>query len=369
MIPVYSPFLDDQVRRYVLDCLDSGWISSLGKYVGEFETAFARFCGAPYGVATSSGTSALHLALVVLGIGHADEVLLPSLTFVATANAVRYVGAQPVFVEADPATWCMDPADVRRRITPRTRAVIAVHLYGHPVDMDPLLAMAHEHGLRIVEDAAEAHGARYRGRQVGALGDVGCFSFYGNKIVTTGEGGMLVTMDAAVAERARLLRDHAMDPKRRYWHPEVGFNYRMTNIQAAIGCAQMERIDEILASKRRIARQYADQLREVSGLTLAPCAPWAESVYWMYSVLVEDGFGMTRDQVMAELRTHGIDTRPFFVPMHRLPPYRSSVPLPVSDRLAARGINLPSGSGLTEEEVRTVTAALRGMSGARGKQR
>jgi perosamine synthetase len=366
---VYSPFLDDRARRYVLDCLESGWISSLGKYVGEFESTFARFCGAPYGVSTSNGTSALHLALVVLGIGRGDEVLLPSLTFVAPANAVRYVGAEPVFVEADPATWCMDPADVRRRVTPRTRAIIAVHLYGHPVDMDRLQETAREHGLRVIEDAAEAHGACYRGRPVGALGDVGCFSFYGNKIVTTGEGGMLVTKDAALAERARFLRDHAMDPHRRYWHPEVGFNYRMTNIQAAIGCAQMERIDEILARKRRIAAQYAEELRGVPGLTLAPCAPWAESVYWMYSVVVEDGFGLERDRVIAELRARGIDTRPFFIPLHQLPPYRSGLPLPVSDHLAARGINLPSGTGLTEDEIRAVTAALHAIAkggGSRG---
>lgn len=369
MIPVYSPFLNDQVRRYVLDCVDSGWISSLGKYVGEFERAFARFCDAPHGVATSSGTAALHLALVVLGIGPGDEVLLPSLTFVATANAIRYVGAKPVFVEADPATWCMDPADVGRRITSRTRAVIAVHLYGHPVDMNPLLALAREYDIRVVEDAAEAHGARYSGRPVGALGDVGCFSFYGNKIITTGEGGMFITKDPTMAGRARFLRDHAMDPERRYWHPEVGFNYRMTNIQAAIGCAQMERIDEILARKRRIAQQYADELRGVPGLTPAPCAPWAESVYWMYSVVVENGFGVERDQVMADLRARGIDTRPFFVPIHHLPPYRSGVTLPVSDNLAARGINLPSGTGLTEDEIRTVAAALRAIQRGAGGTR
>ena len=202
----------------------------------------------------------------------------------------------------------------------------------------------------------------------GALGDVGCFSFYDNKIVTTGEGGMLASKDPAVAERARSPRNYGMDPKRRYWHLEIGLNYRMTNIRATIGCAQMDRIDEILARKRRIARRYADELHEVPGLTLAPCAPWAESVYWMYSVLVEDGLGMERDQVMAELRALGIDTRPFFVPIYRLPPYRSSVTLPVSDRLSARGINLPSGNGFTEEQVGIVTAALRAISRSGGKQ-
>ena len=267
MIPVFAPWLSENVRRYVLDCVDSGWISSLGKYVGRFERDFAAFCEARHGVATSNGTTALHLCLATLGIGPDDEVLVPSLTFVSTANVVRYTGATPVLVDADPRTWGMDAADARRKLTARTRAIIPVHLYGHPVDLDPLLALAAEHELDIVEDAAEAHGARYKGRRVGALGRLGAFSFYGNKIITTGEGGMVVTNDPALAERAAFLRDHAMDPRRRYYHPEIGFNYRMTNIQAAIGCAQLEQIDAILARRKAIAAAYEVGLAGIRGLS------------------------------------------------------------------------------------------------------
>ncbi len=359
MIPVFAPWLSENVRRYVLDCVDSGWISSLGHYVGRFERDFAAFCEARHAVATSNGTTALHLCLVTLGIGPGDEVLVPDLTFVSTANVVRYTGATPVLVDANPRTWGMDPVAARAKITPRTRAMIPVHLYGHPVDMDPLLALAAAHGLDIVEDAAEAHGARYRGRRVGALGRIGAFSFYGNKIITTGEGGMVVTNDPALADRAAFLRDHAMDPRRRYYHPEIGFNYRMTNIQAAIGCAQIEQADAILARRKEIAAAYEIGLAGISGLTRPPAEPWAENVYWMYSVQVEPAFGADRDAVRAGLRERGVDSRPFFVPLHELPPYRQDAPFPVASALAAKGINLPSGTGLLPDEIDTVCKALR----------
>jgi perosamine synthetase len=359
MIPVFAPWLSENVRRYVLDCVDSGWISSLGHYVGRFERDFAAFCEAQHAVATSNGTTALHLCLATLGIGPGDEVLVPGLTFVSTANVVRYTGATPVLVDAEARTWGMDPVDARRKVTSRTRAIIPVHLYGHPVDMDPLLALAAEHGLDVVEDAAEAHGARYKGRRVGALGRVGAFSFYGNKIVTTGEGGMLVTNDPVLAERAAFLRDHAMDPKRRYYHPEVGFNYRMTNIQAAIGCAQLEQADAILGRRKEIAAGYEVGLAGVVGLTQPPAQPWAENVYWMYSVLVEPAFGVDREAVRAGLRERGIDSRPFFVPLHELPPYRQAAPGPVALALSAKGINLPSGTGLRSDEIGQVCHALR----------
>jgi perosamine synthetase len=362
MIPVFAPWLSENARRYVLDCVDSGWISSLGQYVGRFERDFAAFCEARHAVATSNGTTALHLCLATLGIGPGDEVLVPDLTFVSTANVVRYTGATPVLVDADPRTWGMDPADARRKLSARTRAVIPVHLYGHPVDLDPLLALAAERGLHIVEDAAEAHGARYKGRRVGALGRIGAFSFYGNKIITTGEGGMVVTNDPALAERAAFLRDHAMDPHRRYYHPEIGFNYRMTNIQAAIGCAQLEQADAILARRKVIAAAYEAGLAGVPGLTPPPAEPWAESVYWMYSVVVEPAFGPSREAVMAGLRARGVDSRPFFVPLHELPPYRLDAPFPVATSLGARGINLPSGTGLHPEEIATVCEALRALS-------
>jgi perosamine synthetase len=364
MIPVFAPWLSENVRRYVLDCVDSGWISSLGQYVGRFERDFAAFCEARHAVATSNGTTALHLCLATLGIGPGDEVLVPDLTFVSTANVVRYTGAAPVLVDSDPRTWGMDPADARRKLTARTRAVIPVHLYGHPVDLDPLLALAAEHGLEIVEDAAEAHGARYKGRRVGALGRIGAFSFYGNKIITTGEGGMVVTNDPSLFERAAFLRDHAMDPRRRYYHPEIGFNYRMTNIQAAIGCAQLEQADAILARRKAIAAAYEAGLAGVAGLTRPPDEPWAESVHWMYSVLVEPAFGPDREAVMAGLRTRGVDSRPFFVPLHQLPPYRLDAPFPVATSLGARGINLPSGTGLRPEDIATVCDALRALASA-----
>jgi len=362
MIPVFAPWLSENVRRYVLDCVDSGWISSLGQYVGRFERDFATFCEARHAVATSNGTTALHLCLATLGIGPGDEVLVPDLTFVSTANVVRYTGATPVLVDSDPRTWGMDAADARRKLTARTRAVIPVHLYGHPVDMDPFLAMAAEHRLDIVEDAAEAHGARYKGRRVGALGRIGAFSFYGNKIITTGEGGMVVTNDPALAARAAFLRDHAMDPRRRYYHPEIGFNYRMTNIQAAIGCAQLEQADAILARRKVIAGAYETGVAGIPGLTRPPAEPWAESVYWMYSVLIEPAFGSSREAVIAGLRARGVDSRPFFVPLHELPPYHLDAPFPVATSLGARGINLPSGTGLTLEEITTVCGALRALS-------
>jgi len=361
-IPVFAPWLSENVRRYVLDCIDSGWISSLGEYVGRFEREFARFCEAAHGVGTSNGTAALHLALASLGIGPGDEVLVPDLTFVATANAVRYTGATPVLVDVDPRSWTLDPADARCRLTGRTRAVVPVHLYGHPANLDPVLELARDHGLRVVEDAAEAHGARYKGRRVGAIGDVGAFSFYGNKIITTGEGGMLVTNDPALADRAAFLRDQAMDPHRRYAHPEVGFNYRMTNIQAAIGCAQVEQAEAILDRRKLIAAAYQAGLQAIDGLTLPVVMPWAESIHWMYSVLIGPAFGRDRDAVAQALRTRGIDTRPFFVPVHELPPYRTPGPFPIATALARTGLCLPSGTGLSPDEIATVCAALRDLA-------
>jgi perosamine synthetase len=359
MIPVAEVVLGEQEKAYVLDCLESGWISSLGKYVPAFEEAFSRFCGVRYGVATSNGTTALHLALVVLGVGPGDEVIVPTLTFVATANAVHYTGATPVFADSEPVTWNLDPEDVRRRITPRTKGIIPVHLYGHPADMDPILEIAREHGLWVLEDAAEAHGARYKGRPVGSLGRAACFSFYGNKIITTGEGGMILTDDGDLAEKAAWLRDHGMSREKRYWHPVIGFNYRMTNIQGALGLGQMERIEAILQKKRDIARWYREGLADVPGLTLSPEAEWAETVYWMYSILVGEEFGMGRDDLMAALREAGIDTRPFFYPIHTMPPYDRGERLPVAEDLAARGINLPSGLSLTEEQVRYICGTIR----------
>jgi perosamine synthetase len=361
-IPVYAPLLDGREEKYVLDAVRSGWISSLGSYVTRFEQEFARFCGVRHAVSVSNGTVALHLALHALGIGAGDEVIVPSLTFVATANAVQYTGATPVFADVEPVTWCIDTADVRRRITPRTRAIIPVHLYGHPAPMADLRTLADEHDLLLVEDAAEAHGAAIGDRRVGGWGRIATFSFYANKIITTGEGGMLTTDDDALADRCRMLRDHAMPPHRRYWHDEVGFNYRMTNLQAAVGVAQMERIERFLQRKREIAARYRQELAGISGITFAAELPGYTNVYWMASILVEPPYALQRDELIPVLRTCGIDSRPFFHPMDTLPPYLSAAPRPVALHLSRCGMNLPSSPSLTDEQVTYICDVIRRQS-------
>lgn len=362
-IPVYTPVLNGREEKYVLDAVRSGWISSLGSYVTRFEEAFARFCGVRHAVSVSNGTVAIHLALHALGIGPGDEVIVPSLTFVATANAVHYTGATPVFADVDPVTWCLDPADVRRRITPRTRAILPVHLYGHPAPMPELQALADEHGLLLIEDAAEAHGAAIGGRRVGGWGRIATFSFYANKIITTGEGGMVTTDDDALAARCRLLRDHAMPPHRRYWHDEVGFNYRMTNLQAAVGVAQMERIDSFIRRKREIAARYRKELAGMAGVTFAAEQPGYTNVYWMVSVLVAAPYALSRDELIPALRARGIDSRPFFHPLDTLPPYLSATPRPVALHLSRCGLNLPSSPALTDAQVAYVCQVMRELAG------
>jgi perosamine synthetase len=355
---VAEPLLGDKELAYVTDCLKSGWVSSLGKYVRDFEDRFAGYCDARYGVAAFNGTVALHLLAATLNLGPGDEVIMPSLTYVATANAIRYTGATPVFVDSERETWNIDPTTVEAAITPRTKAIIAVHLYGHPADMDPLQAIANRHGLWLLEDAAEAHGARYKGRRVGSLSDAAIFSFYGNKIITTGEGGIIVTNNQAWAERAFFLENQGRYPENPYWHPELAYNYRMTNIQAAIGLAQLERIDELLAIRCRNAVHYNRRLAQIPGLTLPPQMPWAENVFWMYSVIVEDAFGLARDELRTQLRERGIETRPFFYPVHTLPMYQTGQSLPVAEDLSRRGLNLPSGATLTAEQVDYICDAI-----------
>ena len=359
-IPVAEPVLGEEELANVVDAMRSGWISSLGRYIPEFERDFASFCGAAHGVAVANGTMALHLALAGVGVGPGDEVLVPSLTFVATASAVRYCGARPVFIDSSPETWQLDVSALEGKVTARTKAIVPVHLYGHPCDMDPILDLAARRGFAVVEDAAEAHGAEYRGRRVGALGTVGCFSFYGNKIITTGEGGMCLCDDPVLAERLRLLRDHGMDPKRPYWHEVVAYNYRMTNLQAAVGVAQVKRLPAFVEKKRTIARWYAEALAplERAGLLrLHPEAAWARSVYWMYCVVLAST-PLTVDHVRSQLSDRGVDSRPFFHAVHTLPPYAGSDRLPVAEELAARGLNLPSGVGLEREQVERVARAL-----------
>lgn len=364
-IPVCEPLLGEKELQNVIECIKSGWISGKGKYIKEFEERFARYCGARYGISTTSGTTALHLAMLALGIGKGDEVIVPDFTMIASANSVVYVGAKPVWVDAEPYTWNIDPSKIEEKITRNTKAIMPVHIYGHPVDMDPILEIAKERELLVIEDAAEAHGSEYKGKGVGCLGDVGCFSFYANKIITTGEGGMVVTNDENIAERARLFKDLYFDEERKYAHQQIGFNFRMTNMQAAMGIAQLERINELVKTKRKVANLYNSLLKDVKGVTTPPEAGWAKNVYWMYTILIEDEFGMNRDTVKKGLEKRGIDTRFAFSPMHRQPCfaklgfYGRDKDYPVAEELSRKGLYLPSGLTLKEEQIRYIVDTLK----------
>ncbi|HEU5298676.1 MAG TPA: DegT/DnrJ/EryC1/StrS family aminotransferase, partial [bacterium] len=300
-----------------------------------------------------------------LGAGPGDEVLVPSLTYIAAANAVRYVGAEPVFVDADPATWCLDPAHLAASVTPRTKGIIAVHLYGHPADMDAINAAASARGLWVVEDAAEAHFARYKGRPVGTLGTIGTFSFYGNKVITSGEGGAITLNDPALEARVRMLRGQGMDPERRYFFPMVGYNYRLTNVACALLCAQLERREQLVARRRRVFNGYRRRLRGIPGIGFQPVAPWAEPAPWLFCITVdEEKYGVSRDALMDHLAKAEIETRPFFIPIHTLPPYseasrRRGDRLPVTERLGAAGMNLPTYGALRGPQIEQVAQAVR----------
>lgn len=347
------------------DAVRSGWVSSIGTYIESFERAFAEYCGTTHALAVSSGTTALHLALASLEIGSGDEAIIPDLTFVATANAVTYTGASVVCVDIDERTLCMDVDAVERAITPRTRVIIPVHLYGHPAQMDALMTIARTHGLHVVEDAAEAHGAEFEGRRVGSFGEFGVFSFYGNKVITTGEGGMLTTNSHDLYLKAKKLRDHAMSPDKRYWHTEVGFNYRMTNLQAALGVAQMERISEFLAKRQRIYQWYRESLGSEPNLRLNHQAAGTKNVYWMVCLEMMGITEFERAQVMTELRDAGVDSRPYFYPVSDLPMY-GKADTPIAHEISPRGINLPSYTDLTEVDVAEIGEATRQVLKARG---
>jgi perosamine synthetase len=354
-IPISRPYIGAREKQLVLEALDSGWVSSIGKYIDEFEAGFARYCGTEYALAVSNGTTGLHLALASLGLQPGDEVIIPDLTFVATANAVAYTGATPVLADIDPDTLCIDPASVKSLISAKTKAIIPVHLYGHPADMDALNAIADSHGIAVIEDAAEAHGAEYRGRRVGGLATCGVFSFYGNKIITTGEGGMLTTNDADFYARAKRLRDHAMSPQRRYFHEERGYNYRITNLQAALGVAQLERIAAFLDRRAEIMDWYNAAIVTTDRIRLNRVANWAKSAFWMVCLEV-DGFDEARREAfMQALKTRGIDSRPYFCTMSALPMYQQSE-MPVSARKARTGLNLPSYYELTKDDVQRIAA-------------
>jgi perosamine synthetase len=357
-IPVSQPALGPEEEKLVARAIQTGWISYLGEYVNEFEEGFADFCGVKYGCSVSSGTAALHLALLALGIGSGDEVIVPALTFVATANVVTFTGARPVFVDVREEDFNIDPEAIERAITKKTRAIIAVHLYGNPCDMDRIMRISRSYGLPVIEDCAEAHGAEYRGRRVGSFGKVGCFSFFGNKIMTTGEGGMVVTNNAALRDTINMLKDHGSRGKR-YHHPVIGYNYRLTNIQCAMGVAQLRKIDRLLEERRKISDLYDRYLEGVKGVTVPGEMDECGRVCWLYSVLIEKEFGITRDQLAARLAAEGIDSRPFFVPMHKLTPYRARKRFPVAESLSRRGISLPTFNSLDEKSIRRICLAIK----------
>ena len=371
-IPISKPFIGAREKELVLDALNSGWVSSIGKYIDEFEGNFARYCGTEYALAVSNGTTGLHLALASLNLQPGDEVIIPDLTFVATANAVAYTGARPILADIEADTLCIDPASVKSLISKRTKAIIPVHLYGHPADMDALTEIGNAHGLDIIEDAAEAHGAEYKGRRVGSLSKCGVFSFYGNKVITTGEGGMLTTNDREFYQRAKKLRDHAMSPERRYFHEELGYNYRITNLQAALGVAQLEHIEAFLDRRAEIMSWYNSEIATTESVRLNRVKNWAKSVFWMVCLEVDWLDEARRNDLMQALKARGIDTRPYFCTISSMPMYRQA-PQPISARKAQIGLNLPSYYELTKPEVQRIASdvnellkAMRPMSGTRG---
>lgn len=357
-IPVASPVLAGNETEYVLDCLKTTWISSNGKYIEKFENKFSEFCQVDNAITCSNGTVALHLALLGLGIGQGDEVIIPTLTYIATANAVSYCGAKPIFVDSDFNTWNINPELIEEKISEKTKAIIVVHLYGNPVNMDPIMKIAKKYGLFVIEDAAEAHGGKYKGKMVGSIGDVATFSFYGNKIITTGEGGIVTTNNNHLADKIRQLKGQGVDPNKRYWFPIIGYNYRLTNIAAAIGLAQLEKIDWHLERRYEISNWYQENLKGLDKIYLQVEQKWAKHVYWMFSIVLDDNISIKRDDLMSKLTLQGIETRPIFYPMHVLPPYKSNCNInefPNAEKIAQNGINLPTWAGLLKKDIRYIS--------------
>ena len=372
MIPVSEPVVGEKEIENVLECLRTGWISSSGRYLKEFEEAWASYCGMQYGIAVSNGTTALQIAVACAGLQPGDEVILPAFTIISCAQAVTYNQGIPVLVDCDPRTWGIDTSQLAARITPRTRAIMPVHIYGHPVDMDPVLSLADQYGLLVIEDAAEAHGAEYLSRRstpegtwrrCGGLGDISVFSFYANKLITTGEGGMVLTNNPEIAGRARSLRNLCFLPGRRFYHEELGFNFRLTNMQAAIGLAQIERMPEIIRKKRWIGETYTQRLQPIPGITLPVEETWAKQIYWMYGLVIAESTGYDAVSFARRLQEAGIETRPFFLGMHEQPAFKNQglfigEQYPVTERLARQGLYLPSGLSLTEPQLDEVCQAI-----------
>jgi perosamine synthetase len=357
LIPIAKPFISSKEEAYVVDAVRSGWVSSSGAYIDRFEKEFAAYCGVEYAVAVSNGTCGLHLALATFGVGPGDEVIVPDITFIASANTVAFAGAKPVLVDVEPETMCLSVDAVERALTSRTRAIMPVHLYGHPADMDPLLDLARKRNLVVIEDAAEAHGAEYKRRRVGGIGHCGVFSFFGNKIITTGEGGMLTTNDPEIDRKARLLRSHGMDPTRKYWHNERGFNYRMTNIQAALGVAQLEQIEAFTRRREEILAWYQKSVPTNGEIRLNYQANWAKNALWMICLEVDWFDEAKRDRFMLALRERGIDSRPYFYPVSAMGIYPAQSN-PVAKRKSASGINLPTYYELSEDDVEMIGGVL-----------
>ncbi len=364
MIPVNTPLLDGNERAYLLECIDSGWISSEGPFVGRFEQAFANAVGRKHGIACANGSGALDIAVAAAGIGSGDEVIMPSFTIISPAASVVRAGGIPVLVDSDPVTWNMDVAQIEAKITPHTKAILVVHIYGLPVDMDPLLEIARRHGLLVIEDAAEMHGQTYRDRPCGSFGEMSTFSFYPNKHVTCGEGGMVVTDDDDVAEHCRRLRNLCFQPGRRFVHEELGWNYRMTNMQAAIGLAQLEKLDDHVRRKRAMGATYQNALSDIAGIEL-PLATtdYADNIYWVFGIVLGATINSDASDITQQLADQGIGTRPFFWPIHEQPVFRkrnlfAGESYPVAELISRGGFYIPSGLGLSATDLDQVVTAL-----------
>lgn len=363
MIPVNQPLLNGREKELLGQCIETNWISSDGPFVGEFERKFAAYIGVKHGVTVCNGTAALETALFAVGIGKGDEVIMPAFTIISCALAVIRLGAVPVLVDAESDTWNMDVSQIESSLTSKTRAIMPVHIYGHPVDMDPVLAIAKKHDLLVVEDAAEAHGAEYKKRKCGGLGHISAWSFYANKIITTGEGGMVLTSNSKMAERAASYRNLCFCPEKRFYHTELGYNFRMTNLQAAVGVAQMERIEEFIQIKRRLGEYYRERLLKIKGIKCQVEKPWAKMVYWMYCIELDRALGLDAETMMKELGKRGIGTRPFFLGLHEQPALHDlglfkGEHYPITERIARQGLYLPSGMALTEKQIDEVVVAV-----------
>ena len=353
-IPAYEPDLSGNELAYVTECIKSSWISSQGEYLPKFEKKFSEFCNVKHSVAVFNGTVALHLALVTLGIKAGDEVIVPDLTFSATASPVAMIGAKPVLVDIDKRTWTADVNEIKKNITKKTKAIIPVHLFGHPCDMDPIMELAEKYNLFIIEDACQAIGSEYKGKKAGSIGHIGFFSFYGNKTITTGEGSICTTNNTEYADRMNFLKYHAMDPNKKFWHTEVGFNYRMTNLQAAIGVAQLERVDKFIEIKRKNARLYTELLSDLKDVQLPVEEKWAMNTYWMYSILTDK-----RDEIIKAFERNSIEPRRMFYGLHEMPPYEKKGVCPVSEELSKKGLSLPSSTKLIVEDIEFITDTIK----------